>query len=81
MDVVVRQSIAIFQQFASEHQSLICNLDILLVLDLLLDTFDAVREFDAESDFSALDKGQTTDPDTWVEKQVRHTASKSNRVG
>jgi len=50
LDVVVRQSTAIFQLLASEDQTLLIRRDSFLVLDLGLDILDGVRGFDLESD-------------------------------
>lgn len=50
LDVVVRQSAAILQLFASEDQTLLIWGDSFLVLDLGLDILDGVRGLDLQGD-------------------------------
>ena len=60
MDVVVRQSSAVIKLLASEDDSLRIGRDALLVLDLLLDTFNVVRAFYLEGNGLS---GQCTNED------------------
>jgi len=48
LDVVIRESAAIFELLASEDEALLVRWDTLLVLNLRLDVIDSVRRLDFE---------------------------------
>ncbi len=48
LDVVIRESSAIFKLFPSKNQSLLIWWDALLVLDLLFDVVDGIGWFDIQ---------------------------------
>merc|ERR1719181_1294404 len=50
LDVVVRESVTVFQLLASENQALLIRGNAFLVLDLSLDILDGVRGLHVESD-------------------------------
>jgi hypothetical protein len=50
LDVVVRESSAVFELLAGEDESLLVGRDAFLVLDLSLDVFDSVRGLNVQSD-------------------------------
>ena len=69
LDVVVRESAAILQLFASKDQTLLVRGDALLVLDFGLHVFDGVRSFDFESDGLA---SEGLDKDLHTTTQAKH---------
>ena len=50
LDVVIRESAAIFELLSSEDKSLLIGWDTFLVLDLSLDVLDGVRWLDIKGD-------------------------------
>ena len=57
LDVVVRESTAVFQLLASENETLLVWRNALLVLDLGLDVVDSIRRLNLESDFFQAEDG------------------------
>ena len=55
LDVVVAQSAAVFELFASENEALLVGRDAFFVLDFGLDVLDGVARFDFEGDSFACE--------------------------
>merc|ERR1712064_228758 len=73
LDVVVRESPAVFQLLASEDQSLLIWWDSLLILDLCLDVFNGVRGLNLKCDCLASE-GLHKDLHTTSKSQWSHLA-------
>jgi hypothetical protein len=74
LDVVVRESTAVFQLLASENETLLVWRNALLILDLGLDVVDSIRRLNLESDglsSQCLDKDLHTTTQAQDEMQSR----------
>ena len=69
LDVVVAQSAAVFELFASENEALLVGRDPLFVLDLGFDVFDGVARFHFERDCLSC---QCFDEDLHSTSQAEH---------
>ena len=58
LNVVIRESAAVFELLARENQALLVGRNALLVLDLRLDVVDGIRGLDLEGDGLASDCGR-----------------------
>ena len=58
LNVVIRESAAVFELLARENQALLVGRNTLLVLDLRLDVVDSIRGLDLEGDGLASDCGR-----------------------